>query len=115
MKTSLCSLSVPEESGSEICLENPDSPSVGGNDERGESGSERDGEGGGDWARYSVISYIVEEILRPGDTHISELLRMVLESWMFFKAVSIRSISSTLRSNGDNPRLSQILENDNLL
>ena len=99
MKTSLCSLSVSEESGSEICREYPDNPSEGGNGEMGESGSERDGEGGGDCARYSVMSYMVDEILRLGDTHISVLLRMVLESWMFFRAVSIRSISFTLRSN----------------
>ena len=53
---------------------------------------------------------MVEEILRPGDTHISLLLKTVVESSMFFRAVSIRSISLTLKSNGDNPRILQILK-----
>ena len=115
VKTSLWSLSVSDDdSGSEICREYPDNPSDDDDsDERGESGSEIDGEGGGDWARYSVMSYMVEEILRPGDTGVP--FRTVLESWMFLKVVSIRSTSLTLRSNGESPRLSQILENNNLI
>ena len=56
------------------------------------------------------MSNMVEEILRPGDTHISLLLKTVVESSMFFKAVSIRSISLTLKSNGDSPRILQILK-----
>ena len=56
------------------------------------------------------MSNMVEESLRPGDTHISILLKTVVESSMFFKAVSIRSISLTLKSNGDSPRILQILK-----
>ena len=56
------------------------------------------------------MSNMVEESLRPGDTHISLLLKTVVESSMFFKAVCIRSISLTLKSNGDSPRILQILK-----
>lgn len=113
VKTSLWSLSVSDESGSEICRENFDNSLSEEYDEQGESGSEFAGEGGGDWARYSVISNIAEEILRwPGEVQSSLLLRIVLESWMFFRTASIRSISLSLRSNEDSPRPSQILWRD---
>ena len=113
VKMSLWSLSVSDDSGSEICREYFDNSLKDEKDEHGESGSELAGEGGGDWARYSVISNIAEESFRwPGEPQLSLLRRIVLESWMFFRTASIRSISFSLRSNGESPRLSQILSRD---
>lgn len=64
VKTSLWSLSVSDDSGSEICLEYFDNSVKDEKDERGDSGSELAGEGGGDCARYSVISNIADESFR---------------------------------------------------
>lgn len=112
VNTSLWSHSVSDDddSGSDICREYLDNSLHDDSEHLGESGSEPAGDRGGDWARYSVMSNMAEEILRwPGDVQSSILLTIVLESWMFSRVLSIRTNSFLLRSNWESPRLWQIL------
>lgn len=66
VNTSLWSLSVSDDddSGSDICREYLDNSLHDDSEHLGESGSEPAGDRGGDWARYSVMSNMAEEILR---------------------------------------------------